>query len=82
MAFASGRPVLHQHLLWGLTLSSRAVFGMSSCASFEQSAKMGDSGATILVKLDRADKMRTNARGEAPDPMAKFRITVGACSLR
>ena len=64
------------------SLSSWAVFGMSSCASFEQSAKMGDSGATILVKLDRADKMRTNARGEAPDPMAKFRIDVGACSLR
>ena len=55
---------------------------MSSFARLEQSAKMGDSGATILVKLVKADKMRTNARGDAPDPMAKFRINVGACPFR
>jgi hypothetical protein len=39
---------------------------------------MGDShGPTIVVKVLKADKVRTNARGDAPDPMVKLRINVG-----
>ena len=38
-------------------------------------ANMSDSGATILVKLIKAEKLRTNIRGDPPGVMAKFRIT-------
>ena len=36
-------------------------------------------GPTIVVKVLKADKVRTNARGDAPDPMVKLRINVGRC---
>ena len=35
--------------------------------------------AHILVKLLKADKMRTNTSGNPPDPMVKLRINVGLC---
>ena len=43
------------------------------------SARMGEDGPTIVVKVLKADKVRTNARGDAPDPMVKLRINVGRC---
>jgi hypothetical protein len=39
---------------------------------------MGD--AKIVVKVLKADKVRNNAIGEAPDPMVKLRINVGTFS--
>ena len=49
--------------------------GLERIAPGEQRANMSDSGATILVKLIKAEKLRTNIRGDPPDVMAKFRIT-------
>jgi len=43
------------------------------------SARMGEDGPTIVVKVLKADKVRTNARGDAPDPMVTLRIIVGRC---
>lgn len=34
-------------------------------------------GPSIVVKVIKAEKVRTNASGEAPDPMVKFRINLG-----
>jgi len=39
---------------------------------------MGDEAApTLVVKVLTAEKIRTNARGDAPDPLVKLRIIIG-----
>jgi hypothetical protein len=54
--------------LWWLT--NRAL-----CAELQTCARMD--GPTIVVKVIKGEKVRTNVRGEAPDPMVKLRINLG-----
>ena len=65
----------------GLRLSIPEEGGAQKAPS-QPRANMSDSGATILVKLIKAEKLRTNIRGDPPDVMAKFRITGGCPPTR